>query len=356
MLVVRPASIEDADKVYAFQLSHRLTALRPAAWRQFWLSCPFRTQFENIPLGWLLENGQQVVGVLGNVHMLYELDARHLKAAITSGWLVDPEHRNGSLQLLNAYFQQKGIDLWLSDTANATTSKILTVLKVERIPAPEYDAPLLWPIHTRAFASAGLRQRGVPAPGLLGLPVGAALKAVGWFKYRNERYPSQVHKVKFFDERFDSLWDRIRAASVRLRAVRTSSILQWRFQLELADGSAVILVHGDDELQGYAVLLRNFREHLRLTVSDVADLQAVNDNPIVLKDLLLASMHVARERGADALKFAGGQGTKRTVALSLRPYSYRTDDWQLFYRAAGSDLSAALRSRELWDISAFEMF
>lgn len=356
MITVRPTTIADAEDLYAFQVRHGLPALPPATWRQFWLSCPFRNQFEDIPLGWMLEVDQQVVGVIGNVHMLYELDGQQLRAGIPPGWLVDPAHRNGSLQLLNAYFQQKGLDLWLIDSANATTAKILTALKMERIPAPDYDAPLLWPVRARSFASAGLRHRGVPAAQLLGLPVGVALGAAGWFKYRNYRYPKPVHRVEFFDERFDSLWHRIRSASVRLRAVRTSSILQWRFQHEIADGSAAILVHGAEELQGYAVLVRNFRVHLGLTVCDVMDLQAVDDDPNVLKDLLLAAMHVAREMGAEALKFAGGDGAKRTVALSLRPYSYRIDCWQLYYKTSRSDLSAALGSPELWDISPFETF
>jgi hypothetical protein len=355
MIAVRPIQIEDAEQIYAFQQLHRQPAMSAAAWRQFWLSFPFRKDFENVPLGWLLAADQQVIGVLLNVHMLYDLEGRHLKAGIASGWFVDPEHRNRSLQLLNAYFQQKGIDLWLNDSANATTSKILTALKVEGIPSPDYDAPLLWPIRARAFAAAALRRKGVPAAELLAFPVGGALHVARWFKHRNNRYPSEVHRVKCFDQRFDSLWDRIRGARACLRAVRSSSVLQWRFQFELGDGSAVILVYGAENFQGYAVVLRNFREQLRLTVCDVADLQAVGDNPVVLTDLLRASMHVAREQGAEALRFVGNQGTKRTAALSLRPYSYRTDGWQ-FYRAAQDDLSRALRTPELWDLSTFEAF
>jgi hypothetical protein len=355
MMKVRPVEIADADKIYAFQASHGFPAARPALWRDLWSCCPFREQFQDIPAGWLLEDDGEVVGVLANVHMLYELGGKYLKAGIAADWLVDPDHRRGSLQLLIAYFRQEGLDLWLNDTANPTASKIWTSLKAERIPAPDYDAPLLWPIRTRAFATAALRKYRAPAPRLFGLPLAAALQAERWLSGKS-RFPKQVYKLKGFDERFDPLWDRIRTGSVRLRSVRTSSILQWRFQLELANGSAVVLAHGEDELQGYAVLLRTFRERFGLTISEVADLQAAGDNPVVLKDLLLASMHAAREQGADVLKLACGQGTKRTVALSLRPHCYRIDGWQLFYRAARTELTSALRSPTAWDISGFETF
>jgi hypothetical protein len=87
----------------------------------------------------------------------------------------------------------------------------------------------------------------------------------------------------------------------------------------------------------------------------VADLQAVDDDPVVLTELLQAAMHVARAQGAEALRFIGNQGTKRKAALSLHPYSYRTGSWQ-FYRVVRNDLVAALRSPEAWDISTFETF
>lgn len=353
---VCPVTLDDAEVIFAIQARNGLSALPPTGWRQFWTSCPFQGQFADVPLGWLLKAGQQPVGVLGNVHMLYDFDGSPVKAGITTGWAVDPGYRNGSIRLLNAYFRQKRLDLWLVDSAAPNTSRLLALLKMQRIPAFDYDAPLLWPIRTRAFALAGLRRRGVPAAELLSFPLGAALQAAGWFRFRNNAYPKQVHRVESFDNRFDSLWNRIRTAKVRLRAVRTSSILKWRFQFELADGSAIILVHGTNELQGYAVLLRNFRKHLRLTVLDVADLQAVDDHPDVLRDLLIAAMDVGREVGAEALKFAGGQGSKRTVALSLRPYSYRIDCWQLFFKTSQVDLSAALESPDSWDISFFETF
>lgn len=357
MIELRPATFEDADKICAFQLRHGLSALTPEAWRQFWVSCPFREQFDGIPLAWLLEADQQLVGLLGNFHMLYELDRNPVKAGIATGWLVETEHRNGSLRMLDAYFRQKGLDLWLNDSANATTSKILTALKMQRIPAPQYDAPLFWPLRYRAFASAGLRRRGIPAAELLAWPIGVALRAAGVFRFRKPGYPSQVRRAQSFDDRFDSLWEKIRCGNLRLRAVRTSAVLRWRFQRELADRSAFVLAHErGGELQGYVVLLRRLREHLGFTGCDVADLQAVGDNPDVFRDLLIAAMHVAREVGAEALKFAGADGAKRTAALSLRPYSYRIDCWQLFYKTSRSDLLAALGSPELWDISPFETF
>lgn len=356
MLTVRPATLNDAEAICAIQARNGISALSPERWRQFWSTCPFQAQFADVPLGWLLEAEQKPVGVIVNVQMLYEFSGNPIKACIASGWAVDPGYRQGSLKLLNAFQQQKNIDLWLNDSAGPAVAQLLELLKMNRIPASDYDAPLLWPIRTRRFAYAGLRRRGVPAAKLLAFPVGAALGVLDWVSSSDRGRPSQLRRVDCFDGRFDSLWERIRAASSSLRAVRTSSVLQWRFQSELDDGSAVILTHGAEQLQGYAVLARHYREHLGVVVADIMDLQAVGDDPVIIRDLFLGAKYAAREMGAEAVKFAGACGTKRSIAQSLHPYAHRIGHWQLFYKTTRAELIPALQRSESWDFSPFDTF
>ena len=358
MTLVRPATLEDAEIFSTVQARNSISGLEPEAWRQRWLTCPFKEQFEGIPIGWVLESETGSVGVLSNVHVLYELDRQPIKAGIAAAWAVDSTHRNDSLQLMSAYFAQTGIDLRLICSANPTTSKVMTkLLRMKRIPAPCYDHPLLWPVRYRAFAAAALRRRGAPVPDALAWPAGVILRAAAWVRQGDRHGPGKVQRIAAFDERFDSFWSKLRCGRTRLRAVRTSAVLQWRFQTELQNRSVIVLVHqSKGEIEGYAVLLRRVHAPLGVTMCDVADLQAIGDDPTVFRALLLAAMHVAREQDADVLKFAGGEGTKRTVALSLRPYSYRIDCWQLFYKVSDAALAEAVASPTAWDFSVFDTF
>lgn len=287
--------------------------------------------------------------------MLYDFEGRTLRGGITQGWCVDPEHRNSSLKLMGASYRQP-VDVWIDGSASEPVSKVLTALKVDRIPAPDYDVPMHWPVRYRAFAAVALRRKGVPASSVMAWPVGATLRMVDWARRWGRTHPSaQVRRIDQIDDRFDDLWQRIRSGPSLLRAFRTGAVLQWRFHQELASRGATVLVYqSGGKLQGYALLLHSFRRYTGLKACDVGDLQAVNDNPDVLRDLLVAALHAAREEGADTLKLMAGAGSKRSTALALGPYTYHAPFWELFYRVNHPGLAKRLASADAWDFSRFD--
>ena len=142
----------------------------------------------------------------------------------------------------------------------------------------------------------------------------------------------------------------------RLRAVRTRAVLDWRFRGDLAAGRAPILAaETTGSLQGYIVLVRRQDPDLGMGVYDVADLQAVGDDPTVYNDLLLGAVQLARKEGVDAIKLATGTPAKRAPADSLRPHTYQLPFWQLYYKAS-PDLVADLSSADSWDFSFFDTY
>jgi hypothetical protein len=92
-----------------------------------------------------------------------------------------------------------------------------------------------------------------------------------------------------------------------------------------------------------------------MSLFDVADLQAVDDDPAVYRDLLLAAVSLARESGVDAVKLMTGTPARRKPAMALKPYKYELPFWQLYYRAA-PPLKEALASADAWDFSVFETY
>ncbi len=102
--------------------------------------------------------------------------------------------------------------------------------------------------------------------------------------------------------------------------------------------------------------MRRKGAELGMDLYDVADIQAAGDDPATMKDLLLGSIRIAREDGADAVKFMSGTPAKRVPADALRPYTYRLPFWQLYYKAATPELSADLATADAWDISLFDTY
>jgi hypothetical protein len=352
---LRAATLADADAIGQLQKRNGLGGLDTAEWRSQWEGYPFAAEFSDVPIGWVLETESgSVVGYLGNIHMLYHLDGRGVKGAIATAWAVDSDYRGASLQLLLAFLKQKGVDLVLDGSANQAASRVLTGLKVPRIPIPGYDLPCFWAARPRGFAKAVLTKKSVPGAEVLAGPAGMLLTARDAIRRSGRgRTSSPVRRIQEFDDRFDSFWQRLRAGPPRLRAVRTRAALEWRF----GGGEATVVAAGrDGTLTGYAVLMRRNSPELGMDLYDVADLQADHDDPATVKDLLLESIQIAREEGVDAVKIMTGTPAKRAPIEELRPYTYRLPFWQLYYKASSPELSAALSTADSWDFSLFDTY
>ncbi|MGA3189140.1 MAG: hypothetical protein ABSF22_18700 [Bryobacteraceae bacterium] len=355
---IRAASYEDADAIRLLNARNGMGSLDTKDWREGWETYPFASEFQDIPTGWVLEteNGS-VVGNLDNIHMLYEMHGRRIKGVIAAGWAVDAEHRGKSLQLMTTFFRQKGVDLWLNVSASPAAAQILTALKVARIPIPDYEKPSFWAVRPWAFARAALLRRSVSGAGLLAWPAGLALWARDvCLRSGRGSLTSQVRRIREFDERFDDFCEKLSSASGRLRAVRNRAVLEWRFRVAFRGGRAVIVVaERGAALLGYAILVGRQESDFGMNLYDVADMQAVEDDSTIIRDLLLGSIKLAREVGADAVKFATGEPGQYATASALRPYSYGMPFWQQYFKAS-SEISSELSRAEGWDFSRFDTF
>ena len=359
MLRIRQTAFEDAAAIASLNRRNGMGDIDPSAWRQRWEAHPFKTEFTDIPIGWVLETDDgSVAGSLENVHMLYEIGGRRIKGAVAAGWAVDAEHRGKSLQLLTTFLRQKGIDLTMVLSSSPTTAQLLTLMKVARIPIPDYATPCFWAVHPRAFAKAAFKGGRSPGrPRWRGLLVSRCSRGISYRGSGRGRELLSVRRLSEFDDRFDALWQKVNAGITRLRAVRTRAVLAWRFGTELHNGQAAIIVaERGGTLLGYAVLLRRQGGELGMDLCDVADLQAVGDDPTTTRDLLLGSIRIAREDGADALKFMSGTPAKRAPADALQPYTYHLPFWQMYYKAAAPELNADLATADAWDISLFDTY
>ena len=356
---LRTAALADAEAIAQLHKRNGMGELDTVAWRSQWEAYPFAAEFGDVAIGWILETDSgQVVGYLGNVHMLYDLGGRCVKGAIATAWAVDAGHRNKSLQLMTAFLRQKSVDLWLDGSASPTASRVLTGMKLARIPIPGYAVPCFWAARPQGFAKAVLVKRAIRGASVLARPAGMLVNARDIVcRSGRGRMSSTVCRLGGFDDRFEAFWRSLWADPPRLRAVRTRAVLEWKFGAQLRSGSATIVATGEGgALSGYAVLVRRQSPELGMDLYDVADLQAIRDVPATIRDLLLGAIGIAREEGADAVKFMTGTPAKRAPADELRPYTYRLGFWQLYYKVASAELKAALSAADAWDFSLFDTY
>jgi hypothetical protein len=233
----------------------------------------------------------------------------------------------------------------------------MPVFRAKRIPSENYDLGYFWILRRQSFAAAALRKKKVPAAALLSYPAAVALWAEDLCNAGRRKNASRVRRLTQFGKEFDSFWEKLRQGPGRLRAVRTSAVLEWRFGTGIRQNSTVALgLFRSQEVLGYIVLRAKTREHLGLRQFLIADLQALEDSPEVLLELLSAALSVTREQNLDVLEWRGWNPAKRQLACMLRPKSYRYPVWPLYAKAFNPALASLLTCPEKWDFSPFDAF
>lgn len=305
--------------------------------------------------GFVLEADGGIAGFLGSLIQIFEFRGAPLRAATIWGFVVDPEARGGSMQLLRAFTRQPHVDLLLATTATVQVPEILSLLKFQRLPVADYDVGLYWVTGARGLVASNLRRVGWP--GWAASAAGGLLAPALWAETRlRARRPPGAAGVAIetlaparAGAEFDALWQRVRESDDRLALRRSAELLRWHFAPEGWEVAPVLLAaRRDGELQGYAALVRADKTDNGLRRWQVADLLAVGDAPDVIRALLAAAHEHARRDGADMLEVFGMPASLRPLVLEGRPRTWPKASWPYLYKAKDAAIAEALRSPDAW--------
>jgi hypothetical protein len=348
---LRELRFDDYAAVRATLDRNGLRQPSPEQWTFFWNGGPRRQALAGIPFGWILEHERDgIVGTFRNAAFLYEWNGRPVRVVVASAWAVDAAHRHQSLMLARAYFNQPDVDVLLNTTAVLDTSgKAFLAFRAARVPQPSYTTRLLWITGYQGFVASYLRARGIPA-GVLRYPGGLTAWAAEWSR-RSARDARRVRRLATFDDRFDRFWTAMRRRRDRLQAVRDRAALVWRFALE-REGPLIVVVERSAEPDGYAVLVRRDADGLRRL--EVADLQARDDDPEVVRTLVDGALGLARDEGVHLVALSGHNDAKREALSVLKPHVKTVPGWPLYYKAVDPALLEPLTASSAWDMSLYD--
>jgi hypothetical protein len=330
---LRPARLEDYEKIRQLGLSFSLTIPLEEDWRNLWLNNPLRERADELPLGWVLETaGGEMVGTMGTVLVPYSLGGNQLVSAVSRAWFVKPEYRSFALQLMDQYLNQPGVDLFIN---NAVSVPALEAFKrfCSPIPLGCWDCASYWEPSDIP---------GSPAAGL-----------------------SDVETVDRFDASFDEFWlELVRHNPATLLAERTVRTLAWHYAASQRRGRLWILTLAQQtKLKAYMTLVRQDRAfELPALAADgsplrpsirLADFQTLEPERDFLSPLLNAALARCAAEGLVLEHLGRGVPKMRRLDESA-PRIKRLENWKFFYAAAHPKLAATLESAAVWDPSAYD--
>jgi hypothetical protein len=360
---VREARFSDFEQVRALNLRLGQGPDSIENWHRLWRDNPALSgSGEGTPIGWVLEESNEIMGFLGSIPLQYEFAGSPVRAVTTCRFAVETAYRAYSHLLVVSFFRQKNVDLFLNATATVAAGKIMTALRASPLPQPDYGTVLFWVVEPRRFSKEVLKKLGVKASlvGTGSAIASLALRTDSAMRGRRARVTSSKYKVQEMDvlaigSAVESLWRDYLKRAPELFARRTTEIMRWHFDppANRRKVSAFGSFEGT-EMVGYVVVRHDGPETEDIRRSTVADLLAKRDDQEIIESLFAAAVSSAKYAGSDVLELMGFPARIRKIFLQWKPYSRKYPANPFFYKTSDATLSEKLTKESSWYASPFD--
>jgi hypothetical protein len=359
-LKVREVAFDDYPQILALQIAYKRPGKSYEEWEHLWAHNPAYLSVSGAwPKGWVAERQDgKIVGYLGNIPLEYELGGQRLATAVAHAWVVEAGYRPYSLALLDLYFSQKNVELFLNATVGPAGHDSFNVFHSPRVPIGEWARSVFLITNRRGFLAASLAQKEIPMAKPLSLGLAGALAVTQALSFRRLRPNGARHSFQLcdrIDSRFDRFWEDLRKNNPnRLLAVRSSEVLEWHFRYPFRNNQIWILTTGTKAMTAYAIFLRYDNPSARLTRMRLIDFQSLDGDTALLAPMLAWGLERCRRERIHMLEMIGLRPEKMKVIGEFSPYERKLPCWMYFYKASHQKLADRLSDPNAWDPSQFD--
>ncbi|MBI4549625.1 MAG: hypothetical protein HY714_01700 [Candidatus Omnitrophica bacterium] len=202
--------------------------------------------------GWILLDGERIVGFLGNIFAAFLLDGLEAVVYTPTTWRVIKEYRTNSLRLLRKHVAYSAGKVSFGTTPNVHVEKVLLRLGYEKLIREE----ALLGVYVADFREVLAASLGRKAWGNFLAAIAAPILQVGqkiFGGFAAAGTAGEVRELKAAGKDFDLWWE---AERVRIptRAVKTSEIVNW-YCFKNPQGPRILLGHyREGALTAYMIL------------------------------------------------------------------------------------------------------
>jgi len=358
---LRQASLEDYAQIAELETRCGLQEKNPEEWKHLWVNNPAYPQVaKSWPVGWVLEDlNRKIVGYIGNIPLTYEFQGKKLLAATSHAWAVDPLYRSYSILLLDYFFAQTNVDLYLTTSLNNEASDGFRFFGPSPVPVGDWNRSHFWVTNHADFLASVLTAKRVSFAKPLSYPLSVPLFLKDQFTRRHfgkNGAQTRVQTCSGFDERFDAFWEDMRQArSHVLLGTRTREVLDWHYKYSLLQNRSWIFCLADGpRLMAYSVFYRQDNVKFGLKRVRLADFQTLSNDNSLLLPMLSCALERCRRSGIHMLEIMGFCPEKTHLIARLAPYQRKLSSWFSFYKANNPRLAESLKDSKTWDLSWFD--
>ena len=359
---LRPAVFDDYAQIEKLESTHDLLTLSATDWRALYTENPVnRLLSQDRAIGWVLvDSKQRIVGSLANIIQRYMYRGTDLIAATGRAWVVAEEYRGIAIWLIDEYFNQPGVDLFLNTTVNSMAVDPFTSFGSSKVPVGDWESAAYWITNYLGFARVALKLKKVPAASLFSPLVGLGLRAKDCVASHSIPVPNaqyQISELPGFGNEFDRFWQELVGLNTnKLMGFRDSQSLTWHFTTPLRHNHLwIVTARKNNLMRAYGIFKRQDHPPSGLTRMRLVDFQTVEPADSTLLTSILHHAHKkCRAQKIHTLEHVGCNLPKTQRLDQLAPYRRQLPAWPFYYAAADPSLDAALKSPDAWDASTYD--
>ena len=357
-MFLREVTFEDYTKIKKLVTKSKKNIQDYESWKKIWSTNPLLKKGYKIPLGWIIEKNQEVVGYLGNFpKVLKHNDKEYLASCITT-WVVDDQYRSVSILLINQFFNQKEIDIFICTTAKSAVNKIWKALGAMEMPLVSCQEVEFVILNSKKFINGYIKKK-------FNLPNFFTYLFILLFKMTfihklNFRHFSKInHNYKILDrvdEDIHAFLKKIDANNYRIKENKNKDWLSWNIERRILDKEVwSVKIFDKNSIIGYCLCIGENLNHIDLKRVYLADLEILDENNTeAFKDLIKISILESKKRNYDVIEFKNLNNYKKKFLKKFNFFKRKFKSNPYLYKFKENSKNFTYQDHDLWDISLLD--
>lgn len=357
---IREVQIEDYVQTKELHEKYNFKILNKVEWSKLWFENPTTFDLSNsFPKGWVIEENKKIVCYLGNLPKEYYYKNKKFIVTCSHSWVAESNYRLQALSLLERFFSQKNVDIFIVTTANKVSEEIFKRYNAKKIPLKNYQNPMFVVLDMEKLIYSFLKYKK--------LPLGKFIRKIIFYAssiifYKKLTFWTKINKSKkvelnkVIDGEFDEFWHSYKLNfQDKFLQSRTSNWIKWHMQNKIENGKAWIMsVRENNKILGYAICSERNNDEIKLKRIALIDLVSLKDNQEVYISLIKDCISEAKERGYHIFEIIGFKNLKRKIFSKFQTFSRTLPGFPFYYKPQDRTYDNFLELGKTWDPSLID--
>ena len=337
-------TLEDYEQVKNLSKKYKLDVLKKNDWTSIWEKNPFIIKSQkDWTIGWkLLDPKNEIVGLIHNIPFTFYYKNRNYLAAICGNWVIDNKYRSFALDIRSKFLNQKNIDLYITNTANEISEKVMEAFKAKKISQYEYFNRMIFMLNKRKIIINYIKKFSFNKSLIEDIK---SFKNI-LFKKTDLGISNNFSISNNFGSEFDDFNNNLKKKEI-LYSSKDCEWLNWKYaRLINTDNLWVIKNYDSHKLTGFLVFVVNYEKNYKLKKSTVVELSFINENELKISEMIKKCILISKKLNCDLVDVIGFNKYKKNLFKKIGFVDKKINNFTFLVKNSNPEIENILFNNE----------